>query len=105
MVRVCDVGGWEGVAVFLSGLVAKSVGFVRAGYPREAPPTGHVPVLALLPRRLSDEEVCAVAAELGASGGALIDGVDIGAAITRITDQLPAAEDVERVKRRLQACG
>jgi hypothetical protein len=67
------------VAISLLGVVAKVVGFIRAGYPEGAPPTGYVPLLALLRRRLSDDEVSAVAAELAARGDALIDGIDIGA--------------------------
>jgi len=88
----------------LLDVVAKVVGFIRAGYPEAAPPTGYVPVLALLRRRLSDDEVSAVAAELAARGDVLIDGIDIGAAITRITHELPAAEDIDRIKHRLKAC-
>lgn len=84
----------------LLDLMVKVVGFLRGGYPEGAPRTGYVPLLALLRRRLSDDEVSAVAAEL-AWGAALIDGIDIGAAITRITDELPSAEDINRIKHRL----
>jgi len=58
----------------------------------------------LLRRRLSDDEVSAVAADVAACGDVLIDGIDIGAAITRITHELPAAEDIDRIKHRLKAC-
>ncbi len=79
------------------------MGFFRAGYPEAAPPTGYVPLLALLRRRLSDDEVTAVATDLAAGGDVPIDGIDIGTAIVRITQELPAAEDIDRVKRRLHA--
>lgn len=94
-----------GVAMLLIDLAAKVVKFLRAGYPEEAPPTGYVPLLALLRRRLSDDEVLALAAEVATRGDMRIDGIDIGAAITRITHELPAAEDIDRIRHRLQACG
>ena len=89
----------------LIGLAAKAVEFLRAGYPDAAPPTGYVPLLALLRRRLSDDEVLALAAEVAARGHVRIDGIDLGAAITRITHELPAAEDIDRIRHQLQACG
>ena len=81
--------------------LAKMVRFLRAGYPEAAPPVGYVPLLALLRRRLSDDEVSAVATGLAACGDAPIDGIDIGAAITWITHELPAAEDIDRIKHAL----
>jgi phosphate transport system protein len=85
----------------LGDLVAKMVAFVRAGYPRGLPSTDYFPLLALLRRRLSDDEVSAVAAALAGAGEPNIETVDIGAAITRITDELPSSADVDRVMRRL----
>jgi len=54
---------------------------------------------------LSDDEVTAVARELAARGELNIDIADIGAAIMRITDELPSADDLERVQRRLATIG
>jgi len=34
-----------------------------------------------------------------------IDVADIGVAITRITDELPSADDLDRVARRMEAIG
>lgn len=72
-------------------VLAKLVGFLRDGYPDAAPSTGYLPVLALLGRRLSDDEVSAVAANLAACD----EGADrrhrCGVAVTRITHGLPAA--------------
>ena len=41
------------------------VGWLRAGYPSGVPDSDYIPLLALLARRLTSEEVAAVAAELG----------------------------------------
>jgi hypothetical protein len=94
------------VMVNLSDLVARFVTFIRAGYPHGVPQTDYIPLLALLRRRLSDDEIAAVAADLAARGGELsFDVVDIGVAITRITEELPSADDLERVQRRLESIG
>lgn len=64
--------------------------------------------MALLRRRLTDDEVKAVVAELRARaelGGSQVDSVDIGVLITQITDGLPTPDDVERVRARLAAQG
>ena len=89
----------------LSDLVARFVAFIRSGYPHGVPQTDYIPLLALLRRRLSDDEVAAVATQLAARGEMNIDAADIGAAIIRITDELPSLADLERVQRRLEAIG
>ncbi len=89
----------------LGALVDRFVGFVRAGYPQGVPETDYIPLLALLQRRLSDDEAAEVATHLARSGDLDIDVADIGAAITRITDELPSEDDLDRVRRRLEAIG
>jgi Protein of unknown function (DUF3349) len=89
----------------LGDLAARMVAFVRAGYPQGVPETDYIPLLALLRRRLSDDEAAAVATQLAARGELNIDTADIGAAITRITDGLPSPADLDRVQRRLEAIG
>jgi Protein of unknown function (DUF3349) len=84
---------------FLTSIVA----WLRAGYPEGIPPTDYFPVLALLSRRLSHDEVKEVAHELTQRGG--FDDVDIGVMITQLTDELPSPQDVERVRSRLAAKG
>jgi Protein of unknown function (DUF3349) len=89
------------VSVSLS--VDRFVAFIRAGYPQGVPQSDYRPLLALLRRRLCDDEIAELARELVARGELKlnIDIADIGAAITRITDELPSAADLERVQRRL----
>jgi hypothetical protein len=86
-----------------SGLVSTFVAFVRAGYPQGVPQTDYIPLLALLRRRLSDEQVAAVAKRVATAGDPNGEIAGIGAAITRITDELPSADDLERVQHRLAA--
>ena len=41
----------------LSDVLAKIVGFLRAGYPEGVPDGDYIPLVALLRRRLSDDDV------------------------------------------------
>jgi hypothetical protein len=84
---------------FLSSIV----NWLRAGYPEGIPPTDYFPVLALLCRRLSSDEVKMVAREVSRRDE--FDDVDIGVLITQITDELPSPEDIERVRARLAPKG
>lgn len=84
---------------FLNAIVT----WLRAGYPEGIPPPDYVPLIALLSRRLSNDEVKAVAKELMDRGD--FDHVDIGVLIVQTTDELPTPEDVERVRSRLAAKG
>lgn len=84
---------------FLSAIVT----WLRAGYPEGVPQTDYLPLLALLARRLTTDEVRIVAREL--IDRTDIDDIDIGAEIMLITDELPAATDIERVRERLLAKG
>jgi hypothetical protein len=77
--------------------------WLRAGYPEGIPPTDYFPVLALLTRRLSNDEVKVVAREVMHRPG--FDAVDIGVLITQLTDELPKPDDIERVRARLAAKG
>jgi hypothetical protein len=89
----------------LSDVVARVVGFLRAGYPHGVPGTDYVPLIALLRRRLSDDEVVAVASELAARGVLPIDAADIRVAVTKITDEMPSPDAVQRVQQRLRNGG
>jgi hypothetical protein len=84
---------------FLTSVVA----WLRAGYPEGIPPTDYFPVLALLSRRMSNDEVKQVAHALMQRGD--FDHVDIAVLITQLTDELPSPVDVERVRERLAAKG
>jgi hypothetical protein len=87
----------------LSHWVTSIVAFVRAGYPAGMPAAGHVPLAALTRRRLCQHDMTAIASDLIARRLGPITSIDIGVQITRVTNQLPAPDDVERVQRRIQA--
>lgn len=87
----------------MNGFLSKIVAWLNAGYPEGVPGPDRVPLLALLTRRLSNDEVKAVAQDLMDRGE--FDHIDIGVLITQITDGLPSEGDVERVRARLAAKG
>lgn len=94
----------------MTKFLAKIVAWINAGYPEGVPGADRVPLLALLRRRLTDDEVKAVVTALlerAESEGRQneIDVVDIGVIITEITDGLPTPDDIERVRERLAAKG
>lgn len=88
----------------LGDRVASIVAFLRAGYPTGMPAVGHAPLLALLPRRVSDDETRLIISKL-VPGRRPVDNVDVGVEITRLTHEMPLPDDIERVQRRLTAIG
>ncbi len=87
----------------MNKFLAKIVAWLNDGYPEGVPGPDRVPLLALLTRRLTNDEVKAVAQDLIDRGD--FDNVDIGVLISQITDALPSEEDIERVRARLAAKG
>ncbi|MEH0110491.1 DUF3349 domain-containing protein [Tersicoccus sp. MR15.9] len=84
-------------------VVSRLVGWLREGYPAGVPENDYVPLLALLRRRLSDDEVAQVARELADGGLVAPSRVQVGDRIVRVTDQLPSEEDIRRVSEHLAA--
>ena len=80
--------------------------WLRAGYPDGVPEKDYVPLFALLSRRLSSEEVHQVAKMIihGPDDNP-VDDTDIGVQITKITNELPSQQDVDRVRSKLASAG
>jgi hypothetical protein len=91
--------------MYLADQLARFVAFVRAGYPTGMPATGYVPLAALSRRRLCDDEITAITNELTMRRNWPVSTADVGMEITRITDEMPSPDDVERIQRRLKAIG
>ncbi|MGE2714291.1 DUF3349 domain-containing protein [Mycolicibacterium litorale] len=83
----------------MPNFLARIVAWITAGYPEGVPGPDRVPLLALLRRRLTDDEVTAVAHTLIDRGE--FDHVDIAVMITSIIDDMPDSADIERVRARL----
>jgi hypothetical protein len=90
-----------GLRVWKSRIVA----FLRVGYANGAPVTGYVPLLALLPRKVSDDEATMITRVLMGRNRRSVDTADVGVEIIRVTDEMPSLDDIERVQHRLDAMG
>jgi hypothetical protein len=88
----------EGVPVD-GGPIRAVLEWLREGYPAGVPPKDYIPLLALLRRRLTEEDVREVAREIARVDGA--QPVDIAVHITKITDALPTEDDIARVEAHL----
>ncbi|MBM7365956.1 DUF3349 domain-containing protein [Gordonia hydrophobica] len=87
-------------STFLSGVVR----WLRAGYPEGVPRGDYLPLFALLRRQLTDEEIGRVATELVESSDRdPIDRIDVGVEISKVTQELPRQEDIDRVRTTLEA--
>ncbi|MEC3956350.1 DUF3349 domain-containing protein [Nocardia sp. CDC153] len=89
----------------LSELLARIVAWLRAGYPQGVPDTDYLPLLAVLAKRLTEDQVRQVAAELILLGALPADRADVGVLITKLTDEMPRDSDLERVRAQLRAGG
>jgi hypothetical protein len=89
----------------ITGVVDKFLGFLRGGYPAPLTPGSYLPLLALLPRRLTDDDAALAVAELTSGGYRPVDLVDIRVAVTRITGELASDADTGRITRLLLARG
>jgi Protein of unknown function (DUF3349) len=87
----------------LSSLLESIVGWVRKGYPEGVPRQDYIPLLALLKRRMTDDELAEVALEIDVSGDD--DRASIAAAIERLTHEEPSAADIERVRDHIAQSG
>lgn len=84
------------------------VNWLRAGYPHGVPQGDYIPLVALLRRQLSDDEVNEVATTLineTRPPAEQISKIDTGVAITKVTEELPADTDINRVRAVLEGAG
>jgi len=90
-----------------SNFVARALEWLRAGYPAGVPRQDYVVLLGLLRRKLTDQEVHAIANELAllALRGDEITTADVEKLINEATLDAASPEDVARVSARLAAGG
>jgi hypothetical protein len=85
--------------------------WLEAGYPEGVPPQDRFPLVALLQRRLTDEQTRRVVGDLTNPGALKSRGDDpissdeIEELISRHLHESPSPEDVSRVSARLAAAG
>ncbi len=86
--------------------MARALGWLRAGYPAGVPGEDYVALLGILQRRLTDDEVVALADQLAeqSAGGAITPG-DIRRMVTEQIHESAVPEDVQRVSVHLAQGG
>jgi hypothetical protein len=88
----------------LSSAVSSVLQFLHAGYPEGIPQQDYIPLLALLRRRLTEDEVAEIAQSLVAADDT--DSVSaMTEAISAITNDDPRSEDIARVRAHLASGG
>jgi len=87
--------------------IAQALRWLGAGYPDGIPAQDRVPILALLRRRLTDDEVHEVCEAVAAQSGAdpEISLVDTQVLMMKVLGELPGDDDVDRVRTRLEQSG
>ncbi|GAA1479665.1 hypothetical protein GCM10009624_01050 [Gordonia sinesedis] len=88
--------------------IRRILDWLRAGYPNGVPQGDYVPLVALLRRQLTEDEVEEVAAELTEEAPAPsepISKIDAGVKISKVTHELPHETDIARVRTHLEAQG
>lgn len=81
------------------------VAWLREGYPQGVPERDYQPLMALLRRQLSEDEMDDLGNELVARGIVPADRVDVGVGITRVIAELPTTEEMDRVTTHLREHG
>lgn len=82
--------------------------WLRAGYPEGIPPQDYAPILGVLQRRLTSEEIHSITAELAQQSSRSVDPItrdDIETMIEQTVYQRASDADVARVSARLAAGG
>jgi hypothetical protein len=93
----------------MSPTVGKALGWLRAGYPEGIPWNDLPPVLGVLRRSLSDDDIDQIVGELArqclARHGEPVTADDVRELVSDRLLQAAAPADVERVSARLAAAG
>lgn len=86
-------------------LLDRVIAWLRASYPAGVPERDYQPLLALMRRQLTDEEIEQLGARLAADGMVPADRVDVGVGVTKVTQELPSASELDRVLEKLRTSG
>ena len=82
------------------------VNWLNAGYPEGVPPKDYFPLLALLKRSLTEDEVIQAAQSiLRSTDGDTVTEAEIHAAVQGVIDKEPNPEEIHQVAARLASVG
>ena len=88
------------------GVLDNVLGWLRRGYPEGVPPKDYFPLLALLKRSLTEDEVVKAAqAVLKNSATDSVTEDEIRAAVHKVIEKEPNPEEIHQVASRLASVG
>ena len=88
------------------GLLENVVTWLNAGYPEGVPPKDYFPLLALLKRSLTEDEVVKAAQSILRNiNGDTVTEAEIHAAVQGVIDKEPNPEEIHQVASRLASVG
>lgn len=87
------------------GILTRVLGWLRAGYPEGVPDGDYVALLGVLRRKLTEEDIEAIVAELRADSEGAVTREQIQELIRSYALQEPKAKDVARVRAHLAEGG
>ncbi|MEZ5128022.1 MAG: DUF3349 domain-containing protein [Micropruina glycogenica] len=85
--------------------IERIVNWLKGGYPQGIPEADYVPLLAVLRRRLSPDEIGELAERIVRDGLVPAERIDVGAEFLRLTNELPSEAELRRVSERLNESG
>jgi hypothetical protein len=89
----------------LPTFLARIAGWLRAGYPDGVPEHDYIPLVALLRRQLSDDEITLISEELSSSFSVPKSAGELKKAVSAITHTAVSDTDLARVRARLALGG
>lgn len=89
-----------------NGVLDNVLGWLRSGYPEGVPPKDYFPLLALLKRSLTEEEVVAAAQSvLRSTDSDSVTRDEIRTAVQAVIEKEPNPEEIHQVASRLASVG
>ena len=85
--------------------IERIVNWLKGGYPHGIPEADYVPLLAVLRRRLSADEINELAERIVRDGLVPAERVDVGVEYLRVTNELPSEAELQRVSQKLADAG
>lgn len=85
--------------------IERIVAWLKGGYPHGIPEADYVPLLAVLRRRLSQEEIDELAERIARDGLVPAVRLDLGAEYLRLTHELPSESEIRRISEKLADAG
>lgn len=85
--------------------IERIVNWLKGGYPQGIPEADYVPLLAVLRRRLSEDEIRELAERMVRDGLLPAERIDVGVEFLRVTNELPSEAELQRISEKLADSG